>query len=244
MTNEPHLRDRVQKCVKPSVNRRQMPRHGSKGRRGTQAAGGRTGSNGSRHVRATSLPHRPCLETQITRHRRGSRSLRDGELDADQSLRGWRTDIARRHPTGDRARTPLLLFNGIGANVELAGPLMRELDGIETVVFDVPGVGGSPLLALPYWPSTVARWAAELMRQRGYNKVDVAGVSWGGGMAQQFAHQYPAICRRLILAATGPGAIMVPGKLSVLWKMASPRRYVDRKHMHSIAAEFTVEVSA
>ncbi len=75
------------------------------------------------------------------------------------------------------------------------------------------------------------------MRLRGYDKVDVAGVSWGGGIAQQFAHQYPAVCRRLILAATAPGAIMVPGKLSVLWKMASSRRYVDRKYMHSIAAD-------
>ena len=30
---------------------------------------------------------------------------------------------------------------------------------------------------------------------------------------------------------------MVPGKLSVLWKMASPRRYVDPDYMQSIAAE-------
>ena len=30
---------------------------------------------------------------------------------------------------------------------------------------------------------------------------------------------------------------MVRGKLSVLWKMASPRRYVDQDYLHSIAAE-------
>src|SRR5208282_5321614 len=68
-------------------------------------------------------------------------------------------------------------------------------------------------------------------------RIDVAGVSWRGGIAQQFAYQYPQVCRRLILAATAPGVIMVPGKLSVLWKMASPRRYVDPNYMHSIAAE-------
>jgi len=138
---------------------------------------------------------------------------------------------------GAKDRPPLLLFNGIGANVELAEPFMREMGDIETVVFDIPGVGGSPLPKLPYRPSTVARWAAGLMRQLGYDRIDVAGVSWGGGMAQQFAHQYPRVCRRLILAATSPGVIMVPGKLSVLWKMASPRRYVDRDYLHSIAAE-------
>ena len=73
--------------------------------------------------------------------------------------------------------------------------------------------------------------------QLGYDRIDVAGVSWGGSIAQQFAYQYPQVCRRLILAAAAPGVIMVPGKLSVLWKMASPRRYVDQNYMHSIAAE-------
>ena len=144
--------------------------------------------------------------------------------------------------SGARDRPPLLLFNGIGANVELAEPFMREMGDVETVVFDVPGVGGSPLPKRPYRPPTVARWGAGLMRQLGYDRIDVAGVSWGGGVAQQFAHQYPQVCRRLILAATAPGVIMVPGKLSVLWKsvlwkMASPRRYVDSDYLHSVAAE-------
>ena len=139
--------------------------------------------------------------------------------------------------SGAKDRPPLLLFNGIGANVELAEPFMREMGDVETVIFDIPGVGSSPLPRLPYRPSTVARWAAGLMRQLGYNRIDVAGVSWGGGIAQQFAHQYPQVCRRLILAATSPGVIMVPGKLSVLRKMASPRRYIDPDYLHSIAAE-------
>ena len=138
---------------------------------------------------------------------------------------------------GAKDRPPLLLFNGIGANVELAEPFMRAMGDVEIVAFDIPGVGSSPLPTLPYRPSTVARWAAELMRQLGYDKIDVAGVSWGGAIAQQFAYQNRGVCRRLILAATAPGVIMVPGKLSVLSKMASPRRYADPEYMHSIAAE-------
>src|SRR5208337_3265258 len=51
-------------------------------------------------------------------------------------------------------------------------------------IFDIPGVGGSPLPRLPYRPSTVARWAAGLMRQLGSDRIDVAGVSWGGGIAR------------------------------------------------------------
>jgi poly(3-hydroxyalkanoate) depolymerase len=138
---------------------------------------------------------------------------------------------------GARTKPPLLLFNGIGANAELAEPFMREMGDVETVIFDVPGVGRSPTPALPYRPSTVARWAAGVASELGYARLDVAGVSWGGAMAQQFAHQFPQLCRRLILAATAPGVLMVPGKPSVLWKMASPRRYMDPKYVQSIAAE-------
>jgi pimeloyl-ACP methyl ester carboxylesterase len=39
--------------------------------------------------------------------------------------------------------TPLLLFNGIGANMALLDPVVDALDGLETIVFDVPGVGSS-----------------------------------------------------------------------------------------------------
>ena len=138
---------------------------------------------------------------------------------------------------GAKDRPPLLLFNGIGANVELAEPFMHAMGDVETIIFDVPGVGASPLPRFPYRPSTVARWAAELVRQLGHQRVDVAGVSWGGAIAQEFAHMNRGLCRRLILAATAAGGLMAPGKPSVLLKMASPRRYLDPGYLHSIAAE-------
>jgi pimeloyl-ACP methyl ester carboxylesterase len=61
---------------------------------------------------------------------------------------------------GDKARTPLLLFNGIGGNIELVEPFLQRLAGPEAIVFDVPGVGGSPAPKLPYRPSTMVRLAA------------------------------------------------------------------------------------
>jgi poly(3-hydroxyalkanoate) depolymerase len=138
---------------------------------------------------------------------------------------------------GPEGRPPLLLFNGIGANWQLAQPLMRALSHTAAIIFDVPGIGGSPLPPRPYRPSTLARLAARLVTQLGHQQIDVAGVSWGGGLAQQFAHQHGALCRKLVLAATSPGAIMVPGRPSVMWKLATPRRYVDRDYMRSIAPE-------
>lgn len=138
---------------------------------------------------------------------------------------------------GTAARPPLMMFNGIGANLELAEPFMAALEDTGGIIFDVPGVGGSPTPAFPYRPSTLARLAKRLAEILGHEQLDVSGVSWGGGLAQQFAYQYPSACRKLILAATAPGVTMVPGAPAVLAKMASPRRYTDAGYMRSIAAE-------
>jgi poly(3-hydroxyalkanoate) depolymerase len=138
---------------------------------------------------------------------------------------------------GDKARPPLLLFNGIGANIELVEPFLEALDGPEAIVFDVPGVGGSPSPWLPYRPSTLARRSAQLLDQLGHEQVDVLGVSWGGALAQQFAFQQGKRCRRLVLAATSPGHLMIPGKLTVLLKMATPRRYKDPHYMKRVAGD-------
>jgi len=126
--------------------------------------------------------------------------------------------------SGEKTRPPLLLFNGIGANIELVEPFLDALDGPEAIIFDVPGVGGSPAPKLPYRPRTLARLSAVLLDQLGHEQVDVLGVSWGGALAQQFAFQQAKRCRRLVLAATSPGHLMVPGKLTLLLKLATPRR--------------------
>jgi poly(3-hydroxyalkanoate) depolymerase len=139
--------------------------------------------------------------------------------------------------TGDRTRPPLLLFNGIGANIELVEPFLDALDGLQAIVFDVPGVGGSPPPWLPYRPSTLTRLTARLLDNLGHQQVDVLGMSWGGALAQQFAFQQGQRCRRLVLAATSPGHLMVPGKLTVLLKMATPQRYKDSDYMERIAAD-------
>lgn len=139
---------------------------------------------------------------------------------------------------GGSSTPPLLIFNGIGANLELVEPFVAALDDVEVVIFDVPGVGGSPVPPRPYRLSTLARLSNRLLDVLGYDgPVDVLGISWGGALAQQFAHSYPIRCRRLVLASTSPGAIMVPGRLSALIKMISPRRYTDPDFLHKFGGE-------
>jgi poly(3-hydroxyalkanoate) depolymerase len=138
---------------------------------------------------------------------------------------------------GEIACPPLLLFNGMGANIELVEPFLDALLGLEAIIFDVPGVGGSPAPSLPYRPWTLARLSALLLDQLGYEQVDVLGVSWGGALAQQFAFQEAKRCRRLVLAATSPGHLMVPGKPTALLRMATQRRYNDPDYMKRVAGD-------
>jgi poly(3-hydroxyalkanoate) depolymerase len=139
---------------------------------------------------------------------------------------------------GSQSKPPILIFNGIGASLELVLPFAEKLDaGQPIIAFDVPGVGGSPASILPYRFSCIASLAARLLDHLGRDQVDVIGLSWGGFAAQQFAHDYPARCRRLILAATSCGVAMTPPSIRVLELMSSPRRYMDAEYAAEIAPE-------
>lgn len=152
------------------------------------------------------------------------------------NIQGYSLRVAVR--PGKGTGTPLLLMNGIGVGLEAFQPFVDELDpAIEVVRFDVPGTGGSPTPNSPYRLSTLCRLIEQILDFLGYNQVDVLGISWGGGLAQQFAFQCEQRCRRLILVSTGPGMFMVPGKPSVLIKMATAQRFKDPVHMAEIAQD-------
>lgn len=137
---------------------------------------------------------------------------------------------------GDPKVRPLLFFNGIGANLETVVPLARRLNrSRDLVTFDPPGIGESPDAWFPYSLWSIARSASRILDELGYTTLDVYGVSWGGGLAQQFAFQYASRVRCLVLAATAPGITMFPGRISALSKMIQPRRYSDSQYLHTNA---------
>lgn len=72
----------------------------------------------------------------------------------------------------------------------------------------------------------------------GYDQVDVLGVSMGGGLAQQLAHQAPDRVRRLVLVATGCGIGMVPGRPLALGVMTTPWRYYSPSYFKLVAPIF------
>ncbi len=133
---------------------------------------------------------------------------------------------------------PLLLCSGIGAHLEQFQPFVDALDPQRAVIrFDMPGTGGSPAPVVPYLVATLPSLLTGLLDQLGYEQADVLGISWGGGLAQQFALSRPERVRRLVLVATSPGALMVPGHPRVLLRMLTPRRHRDPGHAARIAGE-------
>jgi poly(3-hydroxyalkanoate) depolymerase len=120
----------------------------------------------------------------------------------------------------------------------LLQPFADALDPRRGVIrFDMPGIGGSPAPVFPYHLGTSAPLLAGLLDQLGYQQADVLGISWGGGLAQQFALSRPDRVRRLVLVATGPGALMVPGHPRALMRMLTPRRHRDPGYAARIAGE-------
>jgi len=132
---------------------------------------------------------------------------------------------------------PLLLITGIGASLDLGVPFEQELAGlgVQAISFDAPGIGQSSPYTWPRRMRGIARTVERMLDALGHEQVDVLGVSLGGVIAQQLAHQAPRRVRRLVLAATGPGLGGMPGSPGVLLALATPRRYYQPDYYRRIA---------
>jgi poly(3-hydroxyalkanoate) depolymerase len=131
----------------------------------------------------------------------------------------------------------MLLVTGLGASLDVARPFERELtaQGVQAIAFDAPGIGQSSGYRRPRRMPAIARTVERMLDALGYDRVDVLGVSLGGVVAQQLAHQAPERVRRLVLAATAPGVGGVPGSPKTLMALATPRRYHQPDYYRRIA---------
>lgn len=129
---------------------------------------------------------------------------------------------------------PLLLLNGIGANIEMWEPLARRLQGRRLILLDMPGSGEPPPLAFPLRMAGYARLLVRLLDQLGVERVDVVGYSWGGALAQELARAAPTRVRALVLVATVPGVGGQPPAPWVIALMATPGRYHSRTYLRLV----------
>ncbi len=140
---------------------------------------------------------------------------------------------------------PLLILNGIGAGLEILGPLVDGIDQAVTCIrVDIPGTGGSALRPFPCGFVQFAGLLAGLLDRLGRREVDVLGYSWGGALAQQFAVQYPSRCRRLVLISTSTGALSVPGTPGGFLEMLTPRSYNDPADVIAMARLLDADATA
>jgi poly(3-hydroxyalkanoate) depolymerase len=152
-----------------------------------------------------------------------------------RDVAGQKLHIASRGLRTDGV-PPLLILNGIGASSNLLEPLLLKLK-IPSLTFDLPGIGASPARLLPSRMPDLADLAVRLLDELGITRVHVMGVSWGGGLAQQFVYQHPERSDCLILAATSTGHLMLPPGPGVLLRMATPLRYFSSYYFRKIAGD-------
>jgi 3-oxoadipate enol-lactonase len=101
---------------------------------------------------------------------------------------------------------PVLLIMGLGYPSSLwhrSRPVLAQ--HFRTVAFDNRGVGLSDVPPGAYSIATMASDAAAVLDAAGVSRAHIFGVSMGGMVAQEFALQYPARTRSLILGCTSPG---------------------------------------
>lgn len=122
---------------------------------------------------------------------------------------------------------PLLLFMGIGASLDMWQRFEEAMAprGRQLIAVDLPGAGASPAVLPPMRPRALVDVALGVLDELGHDRVDVLGISFGGAIAQAFAHRAPRRTRRLVLCATCPGVLMVPARPGVLLHLATPLRY-------------------
>jgi len=98
----------------------------------------------------------------------------------------------------------VLLLHGIGDSSEAWEPLMPALAQRFTVIApDLLGHGRSDKPRADYSVAAYANGMRDLLIVLGVERATIVGHSLGGGVAAQLAYQYPELCERLVLVASG-----------------------------------------
>lgn len=98
----------------------------------------------------------------------------------------------------------LLLIHGIGDSSATWDALVPTLaEHFTVIVPDLLGHGASDAPRADYTISAYANGMRDLLGYLGIERATVIGHSLGGGIAMQFAYQYPQLCERLVLVSSG-----------------------------------------
>ena len=111
----------------------------------------------------------------------------------------------------------ILLIHGMAGSSETWEPAIEALSAHATVIApDMPGHGGSDKPRGDYSLGALANSLRDLLVMLGHDHVTIVGHSLGGGVALQFAYQFPDRCERLVLVSAGGLGREVHGLLRAL----------------------------
>jgi len=135
---------------------------------------------------------------------------------------GERVHVVERGSTGPR----LLLTHGYSSHALAWRAVMNRLDGrFRMAAVDMPGFGWSS--RFPTRPLTGEAYAerlARLLDALAWPRAHVAGLSWGGGLAQRLAAAHPQRVDRLVLiASVDPGRTLRLGTVGLRLAIRFPR---------------------
>ena len=98
----------------------------------------------------------------------------------------------------------LLLIHGMAGTCESWREVIEPLARQSTVIApDFPGHGGSAPGGGDYSIGALAAGLRDLLLALGHDRATLVGHSLGGGVAMQFAYQYPEMVERLALVSSG-----------------------------------------
>jgi pimeloyl-ACP methyl ester carboxylesterase len=98
----------------------------------------------------------------------------------------------------------ILLIHGIGDNGDTWRPVIEQLAKDHRVIApDLLGHGRSEKPRADYSIAAYANGMRDLLSVLDIDRVTVVGHSLGGGVAAQFAYQFPERCERLVLVGSG-----------------------------------------
>jgi pimeloyl-ACP methyl ester carboxylesterase len=99
---------------------------------------------------------------------------------------------------------PVVLIHGITSTADTWAPAMAGLCREHTVIApDLLGHGASAKPRGDYSLGAFASGVRDLLAALGHDRVTVVGHSLGGGVAMQFAYQFPERTERLVLVSSG-----------------------------------------
>ncbi len=98
----------------------------------------------------------------------------------------------------------LLLIHGMAGNFQNWQEVIEPLARHHTVLApDLPGHGGSAPGFGDYSLGALAAGLRDLLAALGHDRATIVGHSLGGGIAMQFAYQFPEMTERLVLVSSG-----------------------------------------